>query len=123
MIDNISTFSKRFTWLKPLFILAAVASFIVFGLVVFFVNGAEQDIYIIPSIVTFLWSLTCWLILAFFPNVPPAVDKQQSITSRLKNSITRGNYCLILLIFIVLSIGILLLTFKLVNIWLVELFP
>ncbi len=122
MIDYFSAFSKKFIWLKSLFLITTLTSFIVFGMVIFFATGTGKDIYVIPSIVSVLWSLICWLILAFFPNVPPVVNKQQHILSRLKNTIIRGNYYFILLIFAVLSMLVLLLTLKLLNVWLVDFF-
>ncbi len=120
MIDYLSASSKNLLWLKPLLLLTTGAAFIVFGYVMLFVDGTEKDIYLIPCIVSVLWSLICWLILSFFPNVPSRVSKQQRFTVRIKNTIVRGIYYLILLVFFILSVLVLVLTFKLLNVWRIE---
>ena len=120
MIDYLSTFSKKTMWLKPLFLFITVVATIVFGYVLFTGNGTGGNIYIIPSIVTVLWSLICWCMLSFFPNVPPKVGKQQKNRVRLKNSIVRGSYYVVSYCFIILNVLVLLLTLKLLSVWRVD---
>jgi len=120
MIDYLRVFAKKIIWLKPLFFLTTVIAFIVFGYVVFFASGADKDVYIIPCIVSVLWSLVCWLLLSLFPYVPPIAEKQQRFLIRLKTGLVRGAYHIGSLIFIFLSALILLLTFKLLNVWRVD---
>jgi len=120
MIDHLSVFSKKIIWLKPLIFLTTVAAFIVFGYVVFFASGADKDVYIIPCIVSVLWSLVCWLLLSLFPYVPPKADKQQRFLIRIKTGLVRGAYHIGSLIFVFLSALVLLLTFRLLNVWRVD---
>ncbi len=120
MIDNLSVFAKRIIWLKPLFFLTTITAFIVFGCVVFFASGADKDVYIIPCIVSALWSLVCWLLLSLFPYVPPMAEKQQRFVIRLKTALIRGAYHIGSLIFVLLSAFVLLLTYKLLNVWRVD---
>jgi hypothetical protein len=120
MIDNLSVFAKKIIWLKPLFFLTTVIAFIVFGYVVFFASGADKDVYIIPCIVSVLWSLVCWLLLSLFPYVPPMAEKQQRFFIRLKTGLARSAYHIGSLIFIFLSALVLLLTYKLLNVWRVD---
>jgi hypothetical protein len=120
MIDRLRVFSKKIIWLKPLFFLITVAAFIVFGYVVFFANGTDKDVYIIPCIVSALWSLVCWLLLSSFPYVPPRADKQKRFVMHLKIGLIRSVYHIGSLIFVVLSGLVLLLTFRLLNVWRVD---
>ncbi len=117
MIDYLSVFSKKLIWLKPLFFLTTVAAILVFGYVVFFANGTDKDGYIIPCIISVLWSLVCWLLLSLFPYVPPMADKQKPLFIRLKIGIVRCAYHLFSLIFIFLSAFVLLLSFRLLSVW------
>ena len=122
MIDRLSVFLKNIIWLKPLFFLTTVTAFIVFGYIVFFAKGADKDVYIIPCIVSTLWSLICWLLLSLFPYVPPRADKQKRFVIRLKIRLIRGVYHIGSLIFVALSGLVLLLTFRLLNVWRVDFF-
>jgi hypothetical protein len=117
MIDHLSAFSKKVVWLKPLFFITTAAAFIVFGYVVLIEEGADKDVYIIPSIVGMLWSLVCSLLLSVFPYVPPKPDKQQRFSKRLKIRLARGGYHIGSLMFCVLSASVVWLTLKLINIW------
>ena len=117
MIDYLRVFSKNFIWLKPLFYLTTAAAFILFGYVIFIEQGTDKDVYIIPSIVGLLWSLVCSLLLSVFPYVPPKPDQQQPFPRRLKIGLTRAGYHIGSLIFCVLSVSVILLTLKLLNVW------
>jgi hypothetical protein len=117
MIDQLSAFSKKVVWLKPFFFIATAAAFIVFGYVVLIEEGADKDVYIIPSIVAVLWSLVCLLLLSFFPCVPPKPDKQERFLRRLKIRLARGGYHIGSLMFCVLSVSVLWLTLRLINVW------
>ncbi len=117
MIDYLSVFSKKVVWLKPLFFITTAAAFIVFGYVVLIEEGADKDVYIIPSIVVVLWSLVCSLLLSIFPYVPPKTDKQQRFLKRLKIRLARGGYHIGSLMFCVLSVSVVWLTLRLINVW------
>lgn len=120
MIDYFSAFSKKVVCLKPLFFITTAAAFIVFGYVVFIGEGADNDVYIIPSIIGVLWSLICSLLLSVFPYVPPKPDKQQRFLKRLKIRFARGGYYLGSLMFCVLSASVVWLTLRLLNVWRAE---
>ena len=117
MIDHLSAFSKKVVWFKRLFFITTVAAFIVFGYVLLIEEGADKDVYIIPSIVGVLWSLVCSLLLSVFPHVPPKPDKHQLFLKRLKIRIVRGGYHIGSLLFCVLSASIVWLTIRLLNVW------
>ncbi len=118
MIDHLSAFSKKVLWLKPLFFTTTAAALILFGYVVLIEEGADKEVYIIPSLVGVLWSLICSLLLSVFPYVPPKPDKQkQRLAKRLKIRLVRGGYHIGSLMFCALSVSVVLLTFKLLNVW------
>ena len=117
MIDHLSAFSKKVVWLKPLFFITTVVALIVFGYVVLIEEGADKDVYIIPSLVGVLWSLVCSFLLSVFPYVPPKPDKQQRFFKRLKIRLARGGYHIGSLMFCVLSASVVWLTLRLINVW------
>ena len=103
-------FSKKVVWLRPLFFITTVVTHIVFGYVVLIEEGADKDVYIIPSIVGVLWSLVCSILLSVFPYVPPKPDKQKRFLKRLKIRFARGGYNIGSLMFFVLSASVVWLT-------------
>ena len=117
MIDRLSAFAQKAEWLKPLFFVATAAAFIVFGYVVLIAGGAEKDVYIIPSMVVVLWSLVCLLLLSFFPHVPPKPDKHLRVSQRLKIRLARGIYHVGAWLFCLLSVSVVWLTIKMLNVW------
>ena len=117
MIDRLSAFASKAAWLKPLFFIAAAAALIVFGYVVLITEGADKEVYIIPSMVVVLWSLVCVLLLSFFPHVPPKPDQQLRLAQRLKIRLTRGLYHLGAWLFCLLSVSVVWLTIKMLNVW------
>ena len=117
MIDHLSTLIKKVVWLKPLFFIATVASFIVFGYVVLFEEGADKDVYLIPSVVVALWSLLWSLLLSVFPYVPRKPDKQQRLFERLKIRFARGCFHIGSWIFCIFSVVAVWLTIKLLSVW------
>ena len=117
MIDHLSAFSKKAVWLRPFFLITAAAAIIVFGYVVLVEESAEKDVYLIPSIIAVLWSLVCWVLLSFFPHVPPRPDQHQRFSKRLKIRLARGFYHLGSWIFCALSAAIVWLTVRLLSVW------
>jgi hypothetical protein len=117
MIDHLSAFSKKVIWLKPLFFITTAAAFVILGYVMFIEEGADKDVYIIPSIVGVLWSLVCSLLLSVFPYVPTKPDKQQRFFKRLRIRLVRGGYHIGSLMFCLLSASVVWLTLKLLNVW------
>ena len=117
MIDHLSAFSKKVVWLKPLFFIATATAFIVFGYVVLIEEGADKDVYIIPSVVVVLWSLVCSLLLSIFPYVPAKPDRQQRLFERLKIRLARSGYHIGSWILCVLSVSVVWLTIRLLNVW------
>lgn len=123
MIDTLRVLSQKFLWLKTLFVFLSFASLCTITYVIFYVHGNSQDIYLMPSIVCLLWSLSWWLLLSCFPHVPPKSPPQQAFIVRLKNGIIRSVYYLAVLLFIVLSLLMVILTIKLLTVWYIEYSP
>jgi len=117
MIDQLSVFSIKFIWLRPLFFFTTVAAITLLAYVVLIENGADKEAYVIPCIVGVLWSLVCLLLLSTFPHVPPKPDMQQRFHKRLEIRLVRGFYYIVSLIFVALSATAVLLTFRLLNVW------
>ncbi len=122
MIDRLSALLKKVVWLKPLFFIAAASSLMVFGYVVLLEDGADKDVYLIPSVIVALWSLFCLLLLVVFPYVPPKPDKQQRLLKRLKIRFARGGFHIGSWMVCVLSAGVVWLTIRMLSVWRADFF-
>ena len=117
MIDHLRVFSEKLVCLKPLFLLTTVIACIVLGYVVLKQQGTTNDVLIIPSIIGVLWSLVCLLLLLIFPYVPPKPDQRLNYVKRLKIRCIRVGYHIGGVVFISLSVSVVWLSLKLLNVW------
>jgi len=120
MIDRLRSFAQRVLWLKPFFYFTTAAAFLIFGYVVLIEEGAEKDVYLIPSIIGALWSLVCSLLLSIFPFIPPKPDRHIHRLGRLKTTLMRGTYHIVSWLLLFLSAAVLWLTIKLIGVWLAD---
>lgn len=119
MIDRLRTLSLKIFWLKPISYVVAFGACWLFGYVVLYEPGASKDVYLIPSVVAFLWSVICISIsiVSFFPYVPAKSEKGLVFFRRIKVQLVRFFYHLVLWVFIALSLTIAWLSFRLINVW------
>lgn len=117
MIDQLRDFAKKVAWLQPFFILAAVATLLLFGYLVLLVDSAAAEVYVIPCIVALLWSLLCLLLLIFFPGVPKSPGEQLKFWTRIKIRFIRTVYRIGLLLFILLSGVAIWLSLRMLGVW------
>ena len=117
MIDRLRVLSAKIVWLKPVSYILAVSALFVFGYVVVFVQGQVKDFYLIPSVLALLWSIMLSILLFMFPFVPKKPDRGLFFFQRFKIRAVRGFYHLASIVFVSLSLIVVLLTLRLLNVW------
>jgi hypothetical protein len=117
MIDKLSALSKRVVWLIPLLYTAAAIALAVFGYVILVYDGEKADAFLIPCIIILLWSLVSAILLSTFPNVPSRAEEKLPLAKRFKIALTRLGYHLGAWVFVFLSIILVWLSVKLLNVW------
>ena len=121
MIDKLRGFSRKAAWLVPgLFAVAGLAA-VVFGYVVLAYEGHDSDGYLIPCIIVLLWSLGGAILLLIFPYVPPKPEIGIRFAQRFKIRLLRAWYHLASWGFCLFTVILFWLTFKLANVWRVNL--
>lgn len=120
MIDRLRDILIKIIWLKPLFYIGSGAATIFFVYIVFLADEPAKEVYVIPCIVIFLWSLSCSLLLSFFPHVPRKPKDHQSFLARLKIRLIRAAYWAGFVFICCISALVVWLTLRMLNVWYAE---
>ncbi|MFK7911402.1 MAG: hypothetical protein AB8F34_12500 [Akkermansiaceae bacterium] len=81
----------------------------------------EGDRFLIPSFVGLLWAMSTYSFIVVFRSVPEKASKTLSLFSKLKRTINRGLHLLIGVVFIGTTVFALIVTYKLISIWMKDL--
>jgi len=117
MIDRFRNIAHSVSWLRTPSILIGVTCLIGFVYIVLTSTSHEGDTLLIPSIVGFIWATTTAALLSTFANVPPIPDPKYSFFRRVWIRVIRGWYWAIGLLFIATSFAALILTYRMISIW------
>ena len=117
MIETLESISKKLRWTKPLVLIIGLICFILFFAAIFELKGLNSDIYLIPSVLGVAWAALFFFLLSTFPYVPAKPNKDEKYFAKLKIRVKRVLYHLLSVIFIVLTIAVIIVSFKLLSIW------
>ena len=119
MIDSLKKLAIKFKGLKLVVNLLLVTSLLTFLFITFTdYSIASDDTYLIPSLSLVIWSLLACSFLYTFPFVPDNPGKEVNFLKRFKIKLLRAYYYVILLIALIASIGGLILSLRIIGIWL-----
>ncbi len=121
MLEKLSAIAIKLVWALPLVRFLLVASLCLFFLAVFELTGIESKVYLIPSVLGLLWSVLLLCLLITFPEIPKKLSKESKFIAKTKNRIKLGIYYFLALLFIILSIVITILSFRIIQVWLADL--
>jgi len=120
MLNILSTISLKLYRLKPFVALFGLICVIAFFSSFFNVSYLNSEILFIPSLLGGLWSALYFVFLSAFMAVPPIPGSDVKFFAKIKMRILRGIYYLLGTIFIVLTLAIIVISFKLSGIWRAE---
>ena len=80
----------------------------------------ENDYLLMPAIVGMLWCLSLYALITNFAHVPVWSRQEAGLWLRFKHRLVRGYYWLLGVLFIALSVGVLVVSWRLVAVWLRE---
>lgn len=118
----IDAFQKIAVRIKPLRYLAVVLGLLcLLALAVIVLGGpasGEQNRYLVPALVGFIWCLSAYGFIDTFQSVPPRADRSHRFFARIKLHLFRGWFWLLAVLFAASTLAALFLTFKLGSFWL-----
>lgn len=117
LLDRLKSIAIRWLWLRPSFfiIMAISLSYCVYTLVRTSTDG--QDLYFIPSLLLFLWSLLGVTALGSFRYIPPAADPSERWWTKLKTNFTRLAYYLLTILLGGVTLSVIIVTWQLSRAW------
>jgi hypothetical protein len=118
MIDRLRAISRTISFLSLPAIILGIACLGYAVFIVFSSDSHQGDKYLFPSIGGFLWSLSAYGLIETFKHVPSALADNAGFFKRLRHNFSRLWYWLIALIFVGTTIGILVITARILSIWL-----
>ncbi|NQZ20607.1 MAG: hypothetical protein HRT53_01000 [Colwellia sp.] len=98
--------------------LLGITSFFSLVYVAIFGTIELQDQVAVPCLLTILWSLLFFVFIRVYSYSALEQTKKPSMFTRFKNKIKRVFYTLFSWCFLLLTLSILYLTFKMLNVWL-----
>jgi len=113
-LQRIATTLRRF---RLLILVLGIVSAGVFSLSLFQNPWLDGDVWLIPSLVALCWSLTLLSLTLLFINIPPRAEKSDGWRKRLSVFIRRGLLWDLALLFVILSLTVLLLSYQLLRTW------
>ncbi|MEX0941349.1 MAG: hypothetical protein WD002_02270 [Pseudomonadales bacterium] len=118
MIDTLQRVSRRLGFAKPLFVVIGVAALALLTAEIFTeISPDQHDALLIPSAIVFLWALIGYVGLNTFPAVPQETEEKPGFIARVKLRFARFFYYGLAIVFVVLTLASIYMTYKLFGIW------
>ena len=119
MIDSLRAITRRTQWLKLPAIILVIASTALFGYIILGSTGiASDDLYLIPSTVSLLWSIMACVFLFGFPHAPEKPNQSHGFFRRIIIRLQRFFYFGLAIVCLGLTGAVAFYSYKLLNIWL-----
>ena len=76
-----------------------------------------EEVYLIPSLAGFMYSVLFFILLNAFTNIPRQSDKKVALFTRIKIWFLRMGYRILACIFLLMSIAGIVLSVRLLGVW------
>jgi len=117
MLETLSSISSKVHWLRPMVVFIGLACLALFFSSLFNIGYYIEEVYLIPSLAGFIWSLLLFIMLNAFINIPIKSDKKVTFISNIKYWFVRLGYRILTVIFLVMTVAGLILSFRLFSVW------
>ena len=118
MLEKLKDLAAKFSALRiPALILALPLMFLL-AWILMTSNSRQQDIYLIPALLLFIWLLLLFSFLSLFAQVPAPAAVHQSWFNRMKAGLMRAFYYLVALFMLAVTAALLLTSMQLAGAWL-----
>jgi hypothetical protein len=118
MLETLSSISSKVHWLRPMVVFIGLACLALFFSSLFNIGYYIEEVYLIPSLAGFIWSLLLFIMLNAFINIPIKSDKKVTFFSNIKYWFVRLGYRILTVIFLLMTVAGLILSFRLFSVWL-----
>jgi len=118
MIDKLQRFAQAIQMFRRPSMAVGLLSLASIVVIIFVSESHEEDRFLIPSFVGLIWAVSTYAFIVTFRSVPEKASETLRFFSRLKRNINRGWYWLISAVFLAATMAVILVTYRIVSIWL-----
>ena len=118
MLETLSSISSRLGWLKPVVIILGFIFLGLFSSSLFDIGHFVEEVYLIPSLAGFIWSVLFFILLNAFVNIPFKSEKKVDFFTKIKHWFVRLGYRILSVIFLLMTVAGLILSVRLFSVWL-----
>ena len=120
MFEKILSISSKVPWLKPIVVIIGFTCFAIFCSSLFNLGHFIEEVYLIPSLAGLIWSLLLFIMLKTFVNIPIKSEETLTFFSKIKYWFVRLGYRILIVIFLLMTVAVLILSFRLFRVWFVN---
>jgi hypothetical protein len=117
MLERLKRLAIRLAPIRQLILLLAFLALIAMAYVLATSGTQAEDIYLIPSLVLFIWALTVYSFLGIFSSISPMPISGQTLLRRLLMRVKRFFYYLLLALFAAMSLFLVVTSWQLAGAW------
>lgn len=118
MIDQLSKFANALAFLRIPVVLLGLICLTAFIVIILGTKSDARELYLIPSAIGLLWSVSGYSFIITFASVPQKADPSWRFFRRMKRHLSRAGYGLLAVVFAALSAGMLFTSYRMIAIWL-----
>lgn len=118
MIDKLQRIAKTIQILRLPSIFVGLFSLATMVWIMFISSSNESDQFVIPSVVGLLWAISAYFFIVYFRSVPGKTNNSLNFISKLKRNIIRGWYWFTGIFFLGTTAAVMIVTWRMVSIWL-----
>lgn len=118
MIDRFTKIANALQFLRLPSVVIGLVSLVTMIAIIVSPKSLEGDLYLIPSAVGILWSVTTYSFLVNFHAVPQKADRSWTFFKRVRRMITRVWYWFMGMVFIGTTVGAIFVSYRMITIWL-----
>jgi hypothetical protein len=98
-------------------VIIGLACLVIFCSSLFNIGYYIEEVYLIPSLLGFIWSLLLFIMLTAVVNIPIRSDNKVTFFTKIKYWFVRLGYRVLTVIFVLMTVAGLTLSFRLFSVW------
>ncbi len=118
MIDKLQRIAQAIQFLRLPSIMVGIICLASMVVIIFSSSSHQSDRFLIPCIVGLLWAISNYFFIVTFRSVPEKTNKSLKFFSKIKRNINRGWYYFIGVVFLGTTVAVMLVTYRMISIWL-----
>ncbi len=117
MLEQLKRLADKLRVLRAPALFLSLLTLLALAWIVINSNSQEDDIYLIPVLVLFIWSLLAFSFLSLFAHIPQHAEEKSSRLEKMITGLQRGFYYLFAIALILVTNALILTSVQLFGAW------